>query len=376
MKLNIAQLRTEILSGLTISIALVPEAISFALIVGVSAQFGLWAAVFMVLSTSLFGGRPGLISGATGATAVIMAGLVKTAGPEMLSLGVMVAGAIQFIIWMTGSWRVFELIPKPVISGFLTALAFLILIGQFKYFNIGSPSALTIILMICVSILCAVTMVLTKNNYLKIPPALISILIGIGIGLPLSLPTVGDLSQVSSNFPIFRIPEIKIESLILVLPYSFGMALAGLTESLLTVDSIANRLNEPGNKSKETFAQAIGNIISSMFGAIGGCVLVGQTNLNISSGARTRISSITAGLGLIIIILLLGGEISNVPLVGLIGIMFVVVYETGDYRSLIGSINLARLTTLITVIVSLLTHNLSIGIVVGSIVYYIGKLIT
>ena len=373
--MTISQIKTEILSGLTIAIALVPEAISFALLVGASPQIGLWAAVFMALSTSIFGGRPGLISGATGATAVIMAGLVTTTGIESLFFGVIVAGIIQLIIWSTGLWKIFNKIPGSAISGFLIALAIMIFTSQFKYLQIGSPSDSTLIYIITAIILSACAMIWSAKRF-NFPPALIAITLGTVIGIPFGFATVGDLSNVSSSLPSFKIPEASLDLLITVLPYSFGMAISGLTESLLTVESVSSKLNDIGNKAKETFAQGLGNIVSGFFGTMGGCVLVGQTNLNINAGAKYRLSGIVAGLGLALIILVFGKWIEQIPLVGLIAVMLVVVYQTGDWKSLYSNNKLNLIIIISTVIASLATHNLAIGVIAGSIIFYFSKLIT
>lgn len=373
MTLN--QAKTEILSGLTISIALVPEAISFALLVGAAPQIGLWAAVFMALSTAIFGGRPGLISGATGATAVIMAGLVASAGMDSLFLGVFLAGLLQILIWATSAWKIFTKIPHAAISGFLIALAIMILNSQFKYIEVGSPSQTGIVYTILTVVVSAAAMIFSARKF-SFPPALTAIAVGLIIGVPLGLATVGDLSPVSADFPNFKFPVISLDGVLTVLPYSFGMAVSGLTESLLTVDSISHKLNEHGDKGRETLAQGIGNVVSSLFCTMGGCVLVGQTNLNISAGAKKRLSAIVAALGLAIIIILLGKYIEKLPLAGLTGVMMVVVYETGDWRSL-RTLNFRNLAVIIsTVVLSLATHNLAIGVIVGSIVFYISKLIS
>jgi SulP family sulfate permease len=372
--MQISQIRTEILSGLTIAVALVPEAISFALLVGAAPQIGLWAAVFMALSTAVFGGRPGLISGATGATAVIMAGLVAKSGMDLLFLGVIVAGIIQLIIWSTSAWKIFGKIPPSAISGFLVALAIMIFTSQFRYLSVGLPSAATLSLTLATVLFCAGAMWWSAKKF-SFPPALIAIAAGCIIGIPLGLSTVGDLSPVAASLPSFTLPTITLASILTVLPYSFGMAIAGLTESLLTVDNVANKLKEPGSKAKETFAQGLGNIVSGLFGSMGGCVLVGQTNLNIGAGAKHRLSGIVAAVGLILIILLFGTYIEMVPLAGLIGVMLIVVYETGDWPSLANRNPLYFVTTIATVAASLITHNLAIGIIVGSSIFYIGKLI-
>lgn len=367
------QAKTEILSGLTISIALVPEAISFALLVGAPPQVGLWAAFFMAATAAFFGGRPGLISGATGATAVIMAGLVAKAGLDSLFVGVILAGLIQLLIWATSAWKIFKKIPRAAISGFLISLAVLILISQFKYFNVGSPDKMTRLYLASVILAAAGSMVWASRT-IKIPPALVAILIGTIVGLPLGLATVGDISQVSASLPSLQIPKVTIDLILKVLPYSFGMAVAGLTESLLTVDAVSHKLNLPGDKGKETFAQGLGNTISGLFGSMGGCVLVGQTNLNIAAGAKNRLSGITAAFGLAVIILFLGKYIEQIPLAGLIGVMLVVVYETGDWRSLVTGKLPELIVISLTVIASLITHNLAIGVMVGSIAHYFSKI--
>lgn len=366
------QIRTEILSGLTIAIALVPEAISFALIVGAAPQLGLWAAVFMATSTAVFGGRPGLISGATGATAVIMAGLVSKHGMELLPLGVFVAGALQLLIWATGAWKVFNRVPKAAVSGFLVALALMILFSQFRYLEVGSPSKTGVGLTLLVVGLSAVAMYLSSKRF-KIPPALAAILIGCVVGIPLGISTVGDLSTVSADFPSIAYPEINIDLLFEVLPYSLGMAIAGLVESLLTVDSVSHKLNLHGDKGKETFAQGIGNVASGLFSTIGGCVLVGQTNLNLAAGAKHRLSAISAALGLVVIILFLSPLIEAIPLAGLIGVMLIVVYETGDWKSLTTRSVVNLTVVLSTILASLLSHNLALGVAVGTAIFYLSK---
>lgn len=360
--ISLTQLRTEILSGLTIAIALVPEAISFALLVGAAPQVGLWAAVFMALSTAVFGGRPGLISGATGATAVILAALVQIHGIDYLFTGVLVAGLLQLIIWATGAWRIFEKIPKLVMSGFLIALAIMIFGSQLNYLDIGNPSAIKLILSLIVIGLAAWAMWQSIKRF-KFPPALAAIAVGIIFGIPLGLPTVGDLSEVSAGFPSFSLPTISLGAILTVLPYSFGVAVSGLTESLIAV-------GEDGSKKKETFAQGLGNVVSSLFSTMGGCVLIGQTNLNLNAGAKHRISAIAAALGLVAIILILGKWIERLPLAGLIGVMLIVVLQTGDWKAL-KTLNVYRMIILFgTTSIAMVTHNLALGVIVGTILYY------
>ena len=357
-----SQLRTEILSGLTISIALVPEAISFALLVGAAPQVGLWAAVFMALSTAIFGGRPGLISGATGATAVILAALVKTHGMDYLMLGVLLAGLIQLVIWGTDLWKIFDLIPKTVMSGFLIALAVMIFISQLNHIQFGDPNGLELFTTIFSVIACAAVMWLSIKHF-KFPPAIAAIMIGILIGVPLSLPTVGDLSPVSAALPTFAIPNFSLSMILAVLPYSFGVAISGLTESLIAVGS-------EGSKKRETLAQSIGNTVSSFFGSMGGCVLIGQSNLNLNAGAKHRLSAIVSAIGLVLIILLFGTWIEKIPMVGLIGVMMIVVLQTGDWRALI-TLDINKMIVIFgTTSIAFVTNNLALGVVFGTILHY------
>lgn len=367
-----SQTKTEILSGITISTALVPEAISFALLVGVSPSAGLWAAFFMAFTTSVFGGRPAIISGATGATAVILAALVSLHGEDNLYLAVILAGIIQLLIWLTNSWKIFKLIPSIVMSGFLISLAILILLSQFKYFQISGISQIDQVLMALASLISAVCMYYSGKRF-NFPPAISAIVIGSIISIPFSLPTVGDLSSISNVFPTFSLPEISISSILIVLPYSFGMAISGLTESLIAVEEVCKKLGTPPGKdpkSKETLSQALGNIVSGFFSTIGGCVLIGQTNLNVLSGAKRRLSSLSASIGLLLIILLFGKFMQVVPLAGFIGVMLIVVYETGDWLKLKTSNKVNIIALLFTIVASLISHNLAVGVILGSCVYY------
>lgn len=375
LKISYSQIRTEILSGLIISTALVPEAISFALLIGVSPSAGLWAAFFMAISTSIFGGRPAIISGATGSTAVILAGLVALNGESHLYLAVIIAGIIQLILWLTNGWKIFKLVPRIVISGFLIALAFLIMQSQVKYLNIGTLNTLHKIIMVCIIIISAGAMYISNKKF-RFPAALSAIAIGSILSSFFNLPLIQDISSISNTLPNFTLPNFSISSILLVLPYSIGMAISGLTESLISIDTICDKLGTPPGpdpKAKETFAQAIGNIISGFFTSIGGCVLVGQTNLNVSTGAKYRISSFTAGIGLLLIILLFGKYIQLIPLAGLIGVMVYIVYETGEWSKLRDTNRVNILILAVTIISSLITHNLAIGVLLGSILYHIIK---
>ena len=360
-----SQLRTEVLSGLTIAVALVPEAISFALLVGAAPQVGLWAAVFMAASTALFGGRPGLISGATGATAVILAALVKAHGMDHLMLGVLLAGLIQLVIWGTNLWRAFDAIPQAAMSGFLISLAIMIFASQLDHIQSGDPTGTKLVIIVGAVAACAVAMWISMKRF-KFPPAITAILAGIAIGIPLSLPTVGDLSPVSAALPTFVVPSFSVNMILAVLPYSFGVAVSGLTESLIAV-------GQAGSKKRETLAQSIGNVVSSLFGSMGGCVLIGQSNLNLNAGAKHRLSAVTAAIGLALIILLFGKWIEQIPMAGLIAVMMIVVIQTGDWQALMTLDINTMIVIFGTTSISLATNNLAIGVIFGTILHYTVK---
>jgi SulP family sulfate permease len=371
--MKLSQIKTEVLSGLTIAVALVPEAISFAFLIGVAPQAGLWAAVLMAAITAVFGGRPGLISGATGATAIIMAGLYTGHGGNALYLGVIMAGLIQLIFWASSAWRLFEAIPPTVISGFLISLAIMIFMSQLKYLSVGNDSWINVSLTSVVSVISAAFM-WYGSKFIKIPPAILAIVVGCVLGIPLGLATVGNLSSVSGSLPSFTVPTFTLSAALAALPYSIGMAIAGLTESLLTVESVSKQINEPGSKKRETLAQGVGNVVSGLFSTIGGCVLVGQTNLNIAAGSRNRLSSICAAVGLALIILWLANFIEMIPLAGLIGVMLIVVLQTGDWSSLFKLKSFDLIVLLITIFASLLTSNPAIGVIVGTVAHYSSKI--
>jgi SulP family sulfate permease len=221
----------------------------------------------------------------------------------------------------------------------------------------------------------ALSMHLSSKRF-KFPSALTAIIIGSLLSSLFYLPTIQDLSSISNSVPQLTFPKVSIDLIWLVLPYSIGMALSGLTESLIMVDDVCTKLGKPAGpdpKSKETLAQSIGNITSGLFTSIGGCVLVGQTNLNIAAGAKYRISSLIASLGLVSIILVFGKYIQHIPLAGLIGVMLVVVYQTGDWVKLKDSTIVNRLTLIITIVCSISSHNLAVGVILGSISYYLLK---
>ena len=306
--------RTEILSGLTVALALVPEAVAFAFIAGVAPLVGLYAAFIVGLITSTFGGRPGMISGATGALAVVMIALVKDHGVEYLFATVVLMGILQFLAGWFKMGKFIRMVPYPVMLGFVNGLAiviFLAQLGQFKIQNeIGEmvwlpmPALLTMVFVVGITM--AVIYILPRITT-KFPAPLAGILIACIVVLAIGLDTrnVGDLAQIAGGLPEFHIPFVPFtfETLRIIFPYALILATIGLIESLLTLTLIDEMTETKGHNSKECVAQGVANITTGFFGGMGGCAMIGQSMINIKSGGRQRLSGIAAALFLLSFIL-------------------------------------------------------------------------
>ena len=296
---NFSEVKTNLLSGLTVALAMVPEAIAFALIAHVSPLTGLYAAIIICLITSAFGGRPGMISGATGALAVVMVALVVQHGVEYLFATVVLMGILQLIFAIFRLGKYIRMVPYSVMLGFVNGLAIVIFIAQFGHFKVMSPEGISVWMsgmpLFITMTLTAVTVLIIYVFPLatkSIPSTLASILIVtfIVILLGLDTKTVGDLGSISGGIPECRIPNIdfNLESLRIILPYSFLLASIGLIETLLTLNLIDDMTDTNGKPNKESMAQGIGNILTGFFGCMGGCAMIGQSMININNGAIKR----------------------------------------------------------------------------------------
>jgi sulfate permease, SulP family len=374
--------KTEVLSGLTVALALIPEAIAFALIAGLSPLTGLYAAFMVGLVTSLLGGRPGMISGATGAIAVVIVALAKSHGVEYIFATVILAGIIQFAAGMLKLGKFIRLVPHPVMFGFVNGLAIVIFMSQldqFKFTDAGgmmhwlTGGALALMLG-----LVALTMLiiwglpkLTK----AVPASLVAILVvsGIVIGLNIDTKTVGDIASIQGGFPPFHIPQIpfNLETLTIILPYAAIVAGVGLIESLLTLNLIDEITETRGWGNKECVAQGTANILSGLFSGMGGCAMIGQSLINISSGARARISGIVASVMLLVFIMFGANLIERLPMAALTGVMIMVSIGTFEWASLKTFKRMPRIDVLVMVVVTLITvflHNLALAVLVGVII--------
>jgi len=374
--------KNEILSGLTVALALIPEAIAFAMIAGLSPLTGLYAAFMVGLVTSIFGGRPGMISGATGAIAVVIVVLAKSHGVEYIFATVILAGLIQAAAGFLRLGKFIRLVPHPVMFGFVNGLAIVIFLSQldqFKQFDSnGIATWLTGASLYVMLGLVALTMLviwglprLTK----AVPSSLVAILAvsGIVIGFEIDTKTVGDIASVQGGFPPFHIPQIpfNFETLSVISPYALIVAGVGLIESLLTLNLIDEITETRGWGNKECVAQGAANIASGFFSGMGGCAMIGQSLINISSGARARLSGIVASVMLLVFIMFGASLIERLPMAALTGVMIMVSVGTFEWASLRTFKRMPKIDVMVMVVVTLITvllHNLALAVLVGVVI--------
>lgn len=371
-------LRTEILSGLTVALAMVPEAVAFALIAGLSPLTGLYAAFVMGLVTSLMGGRPGMISGATGAVAVVLVSLAKSHGVEYIFATVILAGIIQLLAGFLKLGKFMRLVPHPVIFGFVNGLAIIIFMSQIIQFKNPDGSWLTgmplYVTLGLVLLTIAIIWIIPKISK-ALPASLIAILSvsTLVISLGIDTKTVGDIASIKGSFPPFHIPIVPLElqTLTLIFPYALIMAGVGLIESLLTLNIIDEITETRGKGNKEAIAQGTANILSGFFSGMGGCAMIGQSLINISSGARARLSGAFASIMLLIFIIFGSSLIEKLPMASLIGVMVMVSIGTFEWASLRTFNKMPKSDILVMVLVTLITvflHNLALAVLVGVII--------
>lgn len=378
MKISSLNLKTELLSGITVALALVPEAVAFAFIAGVEPLVGLYAAFLVGLITSVFGGRPGMISGATGALAVVMVALVAQHGVQYLFATVVLMGILQFSAGILRLGKFIRMVPYPVMLGFVNGLAIVIFLAQLGQFKDPSTNnwlgSVELTIMLAVVALTMVIIYLLPKFTNKFPAPLAGILIAslVVIFAKLDTKTVGDLANIAGGLPIFSIPDIpfNFETLKIIFPYALVLAAIGLIESLLTLTLIDEITETRGKNSQECIAQGSANIITGFFGGMGGCAMIGQSMINIKSGGRNRISGISASLFLLSFILFASTWIEMIPVAALIGVMFMVVIGTFEWSSIRIIRKIPKSDAFVLILVSAVTvfTDLAIAVVVGVIV--------
>lgn len=374
--------RSEILSGLTVALALIPEAVAFSLIAGLSPLIGLYAAFVMGLVTAVLGGRPGMISGATGAVAVVIVALVKTHGQEYIFATVILAGMIQILAGVLKLGKFIRLVPQSVMYGFVNGLAIVIFLSQLTQFKsidtngvqhwlTGSKLLLMLGLVLLTMLIIWGLPKLTK----AIPSSLTAILIvsAIVIGLGIETKTVGDIASIKGGFPPFHLPEVSYtwETLQVIFPYALIVAGVGLIESLLTLNLIDEITQSRGRGNKECVAQGVANVTSGFFFGMGGCAMIGQSLINISSGARARLSGIVAAVMLLVFIMFGANLIERLPMAALTGVMVMVAIGTFEWASLksFGKMPLHDVLVIVVVaVITVLLHNLALAVLIGVVI--------
>jgi SulP family sulfate permease len=382
------RLRIELLSGLTVALALVPEAVAFAFVAGVHPLVGLYAAFLVGLITALIGGRPGMISGATGALAVVMVALVAQHGVEYLFATVVLMGLLQIFFGAMHWGKFIRLVPHPVMLGFVNGLAIVIFLAQLTQFKkpgtvvsdghgmtggewlSSGPMLLMLTLVGCTMAIIWVTPRITK--VIPAPLAGIGLVAAVVIAFGLDVPRVGDLASIQGGLPTWHIPTVPLnwETFQIILPYAVILAAIGLIESLLTLNLVGEMTNKRGGASQECIAQGIANTVTGFFGGMGGCAMIGQSMINVKSGGRTRIAGIAAAVFLLLFIVAGSSIIELIPLAALVGVMFMVVIGTFAWNSLRILRRVPKVDAFVIILVTVVTvySDLAVAVVVGVIV--------
>jgi SulP family sulfate permease len=366
------RLRTEVLAGLVVALALIPEAISFSIIAGVDPRVGLFASFTMAVSLAFLGGRPAMISAATGAVALVVAPVVRDHGLDYLIATVILGGVVQVLLGLLGVARLMRFIPRSVMVGFVNALAILIFLAQL-------PHLVDVPWMVYPLVAVGLLIVFGLPRLTDVVPAplvAIILLTVLTVVASIAVPTVGDEGELPDSLPTLLLPDVPLtfETLRIIAPYALTMALVGLLESLMTAKLVDDITDTHSDKTRESWGQGAANIITGFFGGMGGCAMIGQTMINVkASGARTRISTFLAGFFLLILVVVLGDLVGIIPMAALVAVMVMVSVSTFDWHS-VRPATLRRMprseTTvmLATVVVTVATENLAYGVIAGVLV--------
>ncbi|MCB5293279.1 SulP family inorganic anion transporter [Arthrobacter sp. SO3] len=366
------RLKTEVLGGLVVALALIPEAIAFSIIAGVDPRIGLFASFTMAVTIAFVGGRPAMISAATGAVALVIAPLVKSHGLDYLVAAVILAGIFQIILGLSGVAKLMRFIPRSVMVGFVNALAVLIFMSQVPEL-IGVP---WLVYPLTAAGLLIVFGLPRLTKAVPAPLVAIVVLTLVTVLASVAVPTVGDKGALPESLPSLFVPNIPftLETLQVIFPFALAMAFVGLLESLMTAKLVDDITDTRSHKTREAWGQGVANIVTGFFGGMGGCAMIGQTMINVkASGARTRISTFLAGVFLLILVVALGDIVSLIPMAALVAVMIFVSVATFDWHSIRPATLKAmpKSETLVmaaTVSVTVATHNLAIGVGVGVLV--------
>ncbi|WP_066051915.1 SulP family inorganic anion transporter [Robertmurraya korlensis] len=359
-------IKGDVLAGLVVAMALIPEAIAFSIIAGVDPMVGLYASFCIAVVIAFVGGRPGMISAATGATALLMTTLVAEHGLQYLLAATILTGIIQIVMGVLKLGRLMKFVPRSVMVGFVNALAILIFTSQLTHF-VGESWAMYAMVAGALAIIYLLPR-LTKA--VPSPLVAIGVITAIAIFTASGVRTIGDMGELTQALPMFLLPDIPLtfETLQIIFPYSLSIAIVGLVESLLTATIVDDMTDTKSDKNKEARGQGIANIVSGLFGGMAGCAMIGQSVINVKSGGRGRLSAFVAGVFLMILILVLNDFLVQIPMAALVGVMIMVSIGTFDWSSL-KSLHKTPITDTIvmiaTVVTVLMTHDLSIGVLLG-----------
>ena len=373
--------KNEILAGLTVSMTMIPESLSFAILAGLPPLMGLYAAFLMGIVTAVLGGRPGMVSGGAGATVVVLMALIVSHGTQYLLAAVVLAGVLQLLVGVFRLGKFVRLIPQPVMYGFLNGLAIIIFMAQVEQFKITEHGISTwmsgtmLYIMGGLTLLTVAVVIAFPKISKAIPSSLVAIIIvsALVYFLKIDTKTVVDIASVKGSLPAFHIPDIPItmETLKIIFPYSMIMAGVGLIESLLTLNMVDEITRTKGSSNREAMAQGAANMVNGFFGGMGGCAMVAQTLVNIGAGARTRISAIIGALAILLIIIVGSPVIDQIPMAALVGVMMMVAIGTFQWVSLRIVNKMPKSDIFVGILVAAITvilHNLALAVLVGVII--------
>jgi sulfate permease, SulP family len=361
-----SHVRADVLAGITATLALIPDSIAFSFIAGVNPMVGLYSSICILLLISFFGGRPGMVSAAAGSMSVLMITLVSSHGIQYLFAATILTGVLQLLMGVFKLGRLMNFVPHAVITGFINALAILIFLAQLPYFQ-GEG---WLMYLMVVGTLAVIYIFPLFVKSIPSPLVAVAIMLAITYWADLPMKTVGHFAEITPTLPSFFLPQIPwtLETLLIIFPYSLSLAIVGYSETLLTQNIIDEMTSEKTDKNQEIKGQGIANFVTGFFGGMAGCALVAESAINIKLGGRGRLSTLTAGLFLLFLILVMGEVVSLIPMAALVGVMMMVCYEIFDWRYVrtIPKLPPGEVFVMIaTVAVTLYTHDLAIGVLVG-----------
>lgn len=373
-------IRADVLAGLVVALALIPEAIAFSIIAGVDPKVGLYASFSIAVLIAFVGGRPGMISAATAATAVLMVTLVRDHGLQYLLAATVLTGAIQIAMGLLKLGFVMRYVSKSVMTGFVNALAILIFMAQLPELDPRAVSGLTYVLVAASLAIIYLFPYLTKS----VPSPLVTILVLTGLTMYFGwdVRTVGDMGALPDTLPVFLIPDIPLtlETLWIILPYSLAIAVVGLLESLMTQNLVDDLTDTKSDRNQECIGQGIANTATGFIGGMAGCAMIGQSMINVKSGGRGRLSAFTAGAVLLVLVVFLGQWVARIPMPALVAIMIMVsvgTFSWSSVRNLTVHPRSSSIVMIATVVTVVYTHNLAIGVLVGVLlsgIFFAGKI--